>query len=168
MLKDGIVIPGDGVTLHELWRGDANEIFKLVEANRTHLSQFGEGVGECETVDKLRELLWNPRRWRIRFGIYTDHTFVGSSFIGYSLETPREADIGYWLLSPFCGKGYMTDATSAMLRYCFDKHGILIVHARAHKNNEKSRAVLERCGFEFMYITVRGFAEYSCSKSPAI
>ena len=56
-------------------------------------------------------------------------------------------EIGYWLRTPYCGKGYMTEAVRAVERVCFDTFKAARVEIRCDERNQRSRGVAERAGY---------------------
>lgn len=63
--------------------------------------------------------------------------------------TVRRFEIGYWLRSSAQGQGYMSEAVQALSRMAFEQLQARRVEIRMDPNNLRSRAVAERCGFEF-------------------
>ena len=56
-------------------------------------------------------------------------------------------EIGYWLRTPHCGKGYMNEAVRAVERLCFDTFKAARVEIRCDERNQPSRRVAERAGY---------------------
>lgn len=59
-----------------------------------------------------------------------------------------KCEIGWWGRSSLLGRGYMTEATSAMLALCFDTLGMRRVSALPEAVNERSCALCERIGMQ--------------------
>ena len=59
----------------------------------------------------------------------------------------RARSIGYALSSAFWGQGLMPEALNALVRAAFADGGIDVLSACCYPFNERSQAVLERCGF---------------------
>ena len=60
----------------------------------------------------------------------------------------HRAEIGYWLARPYWGRGLMTDAVGAYVRYAFDELGLLRLSAHTLTFNVGSARVLEKNGFK--------------------
>lgn len=60
----------------------------------------------------------------------------------------HRAEIGYTLLPEFWGKGYMTEALNAFLKFGFEKFGLHSITANVNTENEKSKQLLLRLGFK--------------------
>lgn len=61
-----------------------------------------------------------------------------------------EVSLGYWLGVPHWGKGYATEAVQALLDAAFLYSDIGAVIAGVRVTNDRSRSVLERCGFQYV------------------
>ena len=59
----------------------------------------------------------------------------------------HRAEIGYWLARPYWGRGIMTDAVGAYVRYAFGELGLLRLTAHVFAFNVGSARVLEKNGF---------------------
>lgn len=59
----------------------------------------------------------------------------------------HRAEIGYWLARPYWGRGVMTDAVRAYVRYAFGELGLLRLTAHTFTFNVGSTRVLEKNGF---------------------
>ena len=58
-------------------------------------------------------------------------------------------EIGYWIRKSFLGKGYATEATNALTRYCFKQMKAKRVELKFSSKNEKSIKVAKRLGFNY-------------------
>jgi RimJ/RimL family protein N-acetyltransferase len=56
-------------------------------------------------------------------------------------------EIGYWLRTPLCGKGYMTEAVVALAKMAMEELKANRVEIRCDVNNLRSRKVAEMAGF---------------------
>ena len=57
------------------------------------------------------------------------------------------SEIGYWLSEVHWGKGIMTEAVGAMVKYAFEETSWLRLFAAVYENNPASMRVLEKNGF---------------------
>ena len=78
-----------------------------------------------------------------------DEELVG----GLSLSNVRRgvaqtATLGYWAGQPFAGRGHTTDAVRAAVRFAFKTLGLHRVEAACVPENDRSRRVLEKAGFD--------------------
>lgn len=61
----------------------------------------------------------------------------------------RRFEIGYWIRTSAQGQGYVSEAVQALAHMAFDELRARRVEIRMDERNLRSRAVAERCGFEF-------------------
>ena len=76
------------------------------------------------------------------------NSLIGMVGIGPSPETGKP-DLGYWLGTPYWGKGYATEAVRALIDAFFAYGEEDEVTACARVINPGSRRVLEKCGFAY-------------------
>ncbi|WP_371298065.1 GNAT family N-acetyltransferase [Paraeggerthella sp.] len=55
--------------------------------------------------------------------------------------------LGYALAKRAWGRGYVTEAAREMIRFGFDELGLLLVSCTCYPFNDRSRRVIEKCGF---------------------
>ena len=68
-------------------------------------------------------------------------------------DADDEAELGYWLGRPFWDQGIMSEAAKAILRHAFEILELARVWAGYYDGNERSRRVLEKCGFRYRWTT---------------
>ena len=56
-------------------------------------------------------------------------------------------EIGYGVSEEYEGKGYATEAVSAVVRWAIDQPGVARIEAETEAENIASQRVLEKCGF---------------------
>ena len=71
---------------------------------------------------------------------------VGDLWV-YRIENDRMATVAIRLASSRHGKGYGTEALSAMTRFCFDRTELRRLRAEVDVRNAASRRMLEKCGY---------------------
>jgi [ribosomal protein S5]-alanine N-acetyltransferase len=77
-----------------------------------------------------------------------DSALIGACGLNDVNAGHRRAEIGYWLLPEFWGRGVMVECLEAMLRHAFDAMGLHRVAADVDVDNHRSRRLLERLGFQ--------------------
>lgn len=60
-----------------------------------------------------------------------------------------DAEIGYWIGVPYWGKGLIPETVERLLKRCFDELGIKRVWCGYYDGNDKSRRMMDKCGFMF-------------------
>ncbi|WP_225638871.1 GNAT family N-acetyltransferase [Streptomyces solaniscabiei] len=80
------------------------------------------------------------------FGIFLPSgDLVG--MLGLTMIAPGAAEIGFWGIKEHRGRGYVTEAASAVARWAFGRRAIDRLEWRAEVGNTASRAVAQRVGF---------------------
>lgn len=140
---------GDGVRLRRLAIGDAEAVFRVVDANRERLAEWMPWVDGTRGVD-------DQRAWIERVtGDPTQHEgngiFVGGRYVGGAgLSVGPFAisgEIGYWIDAAHEGRGLVTRAVRALIDLGFGEVGLHRIAIRAGVDNGRSRAIPERLGF---------------------
>jgi ribosomal-protein-alanine N-acetyltransferase len=84
--------------------------------------------------------------WSIRNA--DDFLIGGCGFEGFQVGKSHQCEIGYWLATPFWGRGIMTAVVRRMCEFAFDDLGQQKLTAHVSSHNPASARVLEKCGFE--------------------
>lgn len=82
------------------------------------------------------------------FLVCREETRVGSASIKDIDLRGRKAELSYWIAPDEQGKGYATEAAALCLTHAFDELGLHKVWARTVGDNEASKRVLEKLGFQ--------------------
>jgi RimJ/RimL family protein N-acetyltransferase len=96
-------------------------------------------------IDTSRKLNTQGLGWWLIHSHKDKQDVIGDIFL-QPLEGTGELEVGYHLLPDHWGKGFATEATSAMLSHGFDKLHLLRLNAIALPQNRPSMRVLERIG----------------------
>lgn len=77
-----------------------------------------------------------------------DGALVGGCTIsGVQRGVQQVASLGYWAGLPYAGQGYVSAAVRAVIPYVFEDLQLHRLQAACLPDNERSKAVLLRCGF---------------------
>lgn len=60
----------------------------------------------------------------------------------------KKAEIGFWLLPAFWGKGFTTEAGKAVLNFCFSQLGLNRIEATVETENPASIAIIKKLGLQ--------------------
>lgn len=146
---------GERVHLSILTPKNAKEVLQYYINNKEHLEKFEPqreknfftlGAQKKSLSEGYRQYLNGQS---VNFGIYINNKLIGkiqisniivgvfkSAFAGYSIDKEEE------------GKGYMREAFSLALTYCFNELGLHRIEASTLVDNIKSQNVLIKCGFK--------------------
>ena len=84
-------------------------------------------------------------RWGIT--LKGDDRMIGTCGFHFWSHEHRRTDIGYDLQEAFWGRGYITEATHILVRWCFENLDLHRVQADCTAGNVGSERVLEKVGF---------------------
>jgi ribosomal-protein-serine acetyltransferase len=138
---------GDGIELREWTPADAEEAFAEVDQNRDRLRDWLPWVDATRSPDDVRTFIERcaASEGKMRsFGIYVDGVLAGN--IGFTLDEDNAAEVGYWIGGAFEGRGLVTEAARALVRYGFEERGLRRIQLTAAVENERSLAVADRLG----------------------
>jgi ribosomal-protein-alanine N-acetyltransferase len=102
------------------------------------------GVTRALVTGMLQEAsAGRAKYWTLR--LRSDRTFVGLCDLS-ELRPGKPADLGFMVVRQHWGQGLAQEAVTAVVGYARE-FGLTSVHARVHKDNERSVRLLERTGF---------------------
>jgi RimJ/RimL family protein N-acetyltransferase len=94
--------------------------------------------------------LWNSRKeLRLPFFDLCGKTMMGSTGLIPLNRSLRSYELGYWIRSTYAGRGYVTEAANAAIRYAFLFLRARRVEVRCDEDNQKSRNIIKALGFQF-------------------
>ena len=118
--KDKDVGPNAGWKPHESIE-ESIELYKILYEGQPYT--FSIFLKDTDILIGTGGLINDPKR-----------EFDGARMIGYSIGK------NYW------GKGYMTEAAQAIIKFGFEKAGLELISAYCYPYNTKSKRVIEKCG----------------------
>lgn len=103
-------------------------------------------------IARLREKR-DPDPWVYGFAVVDPHSEKGNLVIGAaSFKGPPDeeqtVEIAYGIISDYQGRGYATEAATALVRFAIDSGNVRVIRAHTLSTNRASQRVLEKCGFE--------------------
>lgn len=103
---------------------------------------------EADSLEVLRTILMKENTWAVTLrGSDTPEGSLGV-FPTTAEGGDGQPEIGYWLARPLWGRGYIPEAVKALIGLCFAA-GVRKVWCAHAVGNDKSRRVIEKCGFVF-------------------
>ena len=144
-----------------------------------------DGVGQMagwtphKDLEESRNILSHFIRGKHVFALEHQGKVIGSLGIECynealypELAPLRGREIGYVLSKDFWGRGLMPEATNAVIRFLFDEVGLDFITVGHFLRNDRSRRVIEKCGFRYVknapyetrYDTVETSMEYILTK----
>lgn len=141
----------DRLVLRQPRPSDAERNFLLRTDERTMAYIGRPRPGTVQEAAAMLEQLEQDRVAGTRLGwiiaLRDDDAMIGSIGL-YKLQPAHQlAEVGFQLMHDQWGKGLMREALNAVVGFAFDRLGAHRVEAMTDPRNERSRALLERCGF---------------------
>jgi ribosomal-protein-alanine N-acetyltransferase len=139
--------------LRELRADDAEAIMALF--GNPHVLRFLDQPPTDTPAKALDLINWlnahYPRHEAVQWAITLhDHDQLIGTCGTYAWDRSNyRVDIGYHILFEHWGQGYATEATRALLHWCFAHLGVHRIQADCTAGNIASERVLLKCGFQF-------------------
>lgn len=103
---------------------------------------------EQDGIDFISSMLSANEDETFAFAITLDDKAIGSIGVFRQQNIHRQtAEIGYYIVEEYWGKGIMTDAVKQICEYVFKNSDILRIYAEPFAYNTGSCRVLEKAGF---------------------
>ncbi len=140
------VLETERLTLRAPRRGDAKAIAAL--ANDHRVASNTARIPHPYSADDARQFIEsvNKRDGEVCFVIVLGERLIGACGLDPHEDGP---ELGYWLGTPFWGRGFATEAARAMIDHAFGDLEHETIQAGARVSNPVSRRVLEKCAFQW-------------------
>ncbi|SDG10451.1 ribosomal-protein-alanine N-acetyltransferase [Pedobacter terrae] len=83
-------------------------------------------------------------------------TFLGGIGLNDLNKSDQKAEIGFWLLPEHWGKGIVKEVANPICNYAFENLGLRKIEAMVETENENSKKVLKKIGFDYQE-TLKGY-----------
>jgi ribosomal-protein-serine acetyltransferase len=139
---------GDGLIVRTYIAGDAQELFRLIDANRERLRPWM--IWEPQTTSVADSLAYIERSASSSTdmegnGVWLDGMLIAG--VGLGVDTlSNSGEIGYWIDGGHEGKGIITRVCERFFDFAFEELGLHRMELQAASGNMRSRAVAERLG----------------------
>ncbi len=150
------LLRGDGVTLRPAVSSDYFAWARLREQSRAFLTPWepiwpDDDLTRAAFRRRLRrqaeEMARDESFAFLIFDATSDELLGGLTLGGIRRGVAQAATLGYWMGAPHAGKGHMTRAVAAVVRFGFATLRLHRIEAACIPNNAPSIALLERNGF---------------------
>jgi ribosomal-protein-serine acetyltransferase len=143
----------DDISLELIDYHHAESLYELVKANRTYLRVWLPWVDYMRTIDDFRRYINNSKQRHASlvetgYVIMANNAMIGRIGLYNIDQHNRNASIGYWVDQQWQGKGVITNACRALIRYAFKNLALNRIEIRCGIGNYKSQAIPERLGFK--------------------
>jgi len=139
----------DTIVLKSISLEDVQVIFTTIDNEREHLRKWLPFVDttlqKSDTFAFVQKVIEEDM---VEYTILYNGEFVG--LIGFSqMDTiNKKAEIGYWLSQKAEGKGIITMSIKKLIEHAFDELGLNKLAIKAAIDNQKSRKIPEKLGFQ--------------------
>lgn len=151
LFKD--TIDSERIFLRKHRADDAGKIFEAIDRDRARLTSFLPWPPAIKTVqDEANYIGYTHKTWeQHRFFDYSlfykpDGAFIGSVGVLNINWASASAELGYWIVGSYEGRGLVSEAVGAITAYLFDS-GFFRIEVRCTEGNLRSCKVVERLGF---------------------
>jgi len=151
------LVRGDGLYLRPAIAADYSAWARLREQSRAFLTPWeptwlSDDLTRAAFRRRLRrqaeEIAGDESFAFLIFDSTSDELLGGLTLGGIRRGVAQAATLGYWMGAPHAGKGRMTRAVAAVVRFGFDSLRLHRIEAACIPDNAPSIALLERNGFE--------------------
>lgn len=139
---------GDGPELRAAVKDSIAELREWMPWAPRDLSELpDEADYEARVREGRAKFLLREDLWMLIFLKGTNTLVACSGLHRMDWDVPS-FEIGYWVRTPYAGKGYVTEAARGIASFAFDTLGARRVEIRCDAQNERSAAVARRLGFD--------------------
>ena len=151
------LVRGDGLYLRPAIAADYSAWARLREQSRAFLTPWeptwlSDDLTRAAFRRRLRrqaeDIAGDESFAFLIFDSTSDELLGGLTLGGIRRGVAQAATLGYWMGAPHAGKGRMTRAVAAVVRFGFDSLRLHRIEAACIPDNAPSIALLERNGFE--------------------
>ncbi len=151
------LVRGDGLYLRPAVAADYSAWARLREQSRAFLTPWeptwlSDDLTRTAFRRRLRrqaeEIAGDESFAFLIFDSTSDELLGGLTLGGIRRGVAQAATLGYWMGAPHAGKGRMTRAVAAVVRFGFDSLRLHRIEAACIPDNAPSIALLERNGFQ--------------------
>lgn len=140
------------LVLRQIVPADISKVFEGL-SNKKVIKYYGVSFKTLEATEEQMdwyEALWNDRTgmwWGI--SLKGEKDLIGACGYNNYEEQHQKAELGYWLIPGFWGKGYATEALRPVLEFGFDQMQLQRIEAFVEKGNRASNRLLEKLDFKY-------------------
>lgn len=144
-------IETERLILRPVTENDAEAIFEYSKSRDVGANAGWKPHADIEETREVMKAIFLDKE--NVFGIELKETGMLIGSIGLIRDSKRENEkarmLGYAIGTTLWGKGYTTEAAQALVRFGFEELVLEIISAYCYPFNEKSKRVIEKCGFHY-------------------
>ncbi len=139
-----MIINTERLILKKIEPNDLNEL--IINLNNWNVAKWMVNVPYPYKIHDAKNWLDKSFKDDLTLNIYLKNNLIGGITID---ERPNSKNnyLGYWIGENYWGNGYAIEASRSLISYFFSNHSIKKIYASHIKNNEKSKKILLKLGF---------------------
>ena len=146
------LVVDDDVRLQAVVEANTDEMFRLVDRNRTYLREWLPWLDANRSAEDSRSFIRDSNtRASEGAGLVTAIFFrdqiCGVAGFNWIDAANRACEIGYWISEDHQGRGIVTRSVRSLVGFAFDQKQLNRVTMPVAVGNTKSRGIPERLGF---------------------
>lgn len=144
------ILNSERVILRQFKDTDLENVFKGL-SNPKVIKYYGISFTTLEATKE--QMTWFADHEKNGTGIWwavckiEDGTFIGAGGLNDLSKENKKAEIGFWLLPEYWGKGLMTETMPLIVNYAFKKLGLHRIEGFVETENKNCKSALKKLGF---------------------
>ena len=131
----------------------AKAVYELIQSQRAYFSAWLSWVEHTQSINDVRRFIresqaFNEGGQRLTAFVRYQNQIVGSAGFTRLNMRHRKGELGYWLSKHLQGRGLISQACLKLLEYAFSELDLNRVEIRVLADNEKSKGIPRRLGFQ--------------------
>ena len=131
---------------------DADGLFEAVSGSRSHLSPWLNWVMHTTRPEHSLQFIKNSLHEQnmqesLALGIFYDGKIIGGVGMHNWMREVKKAQVGYWIVKDFEGKGIISECLEYFNTFLFEKTGLNKIEIHFFVANKRSGKVATRLGF---------------------
>ncbi|MDD3281315.1 MAG: GNAT family N-acetyltransferase [Bacteroidales bacterium] len=145
-----LLIVNDSISLHQISKEDAEDIFNAIDSQRDYLRKWLPFVETTNTIkDTLAFINDCIAKNEIVFVIRYKHAFAGLIGFKDADNQNKKIEIGYWLSENFQHRGLITSSLKKLTTFAFEHLKMNRIQIKCAVNNLASKRIPQTNGFQF-------------------
>ena len=144
-------IKTERLLLRPIAQNDIHNIYKGL-SHQDVIKYYGVSFTSLEATEE--QMIWYKELEETETGIWwavcslDDQTFYGAGGFNNLSKQHKKAEIGFWLLPQFWGKGLMQEAFPIICNYGFEKLGLNRIEGFVESENINCKKAVEKLNFK--------------------
>ncbi len=144
--KEILPIKTERLLLREIVASDIQNIYRGL-SNPQVIKYYGVSFDSLEATEEQMDWYEQPNQYWWAICSMDDQVFYGAGGLNDLSETHQKAEIGFWLLPDFWGKGMMSEAMPAICNYGFHQLGLHRIEGFVEASNQNCKRAMAKLDF---------------------